>query len=195
MRFHDTLDDLFGNTLRVRVLRALTRSPGQRFTGRELARCCDGSPSQTIAALQALEESGVVLREVAGPSHVWRLSTSHVLASRLIQLFDGEAELTEILKREVKAATSGPEIQRAWLFGSVARREEIPRSDVDLLVQVRSAADKTRVEEKLGLLSPQFAIKFGNPLSSVVLTRSQVLGPRKPGLVASAQREGIAVQP
>jgi predicted nucleotidyltransferase len=194
MRFHETLDDLLGNTLRVRVLRTLTRSPNQRFTGRELARTCRGSPSQTITALQALEQSGIVLREVTGPSHVWRLSTNHVLASRLIDLFDQEAGLREVLAVELKAATSENDIERAWLFGSIVRREERPSSDVDLLVQVRSVADKARVEETLGAVSSRFAIKFGNPLSSVVLTRNQIAHPSNPGMIENAQREGTVVQ-
>jgi len=194
MRFHDALDDLLGNRLRVRALRVLTRSPSQRFTGRELARECHASPSQTISALQTLEESGIVLREVAGPSHVWRLSSEHVLADRLIHLFDQEAKLLEILKSEVRDAINKLEIQRAWLFGSVPRRQERPASDIDLLVQVKSPADKAKVEEDLGFLSSRFALKFGNPLSSVVLTKGQILHAQSPGPIESAQEEGILVK-
>jgi uncharacterized protein len=195
MRFHETLDDVLGNSTRVRVLRVLTRSPDQGFTGRELARKCGTSPSQTIDALRSLEETGVVRREVAGPSHVWRLSSGHVLSDRLTELFVQERALLDTLKLEVKAAVSKLDVERAWLFGSVARRDERPTSDVDLLVQLNSLAEKGSVEEALGQLSTKFALLFGNPLSSVILTRAEVQQRQSRSLISTIQREGIPVAP
>jgi predicted nucleotidyltransferase len=195
MRFHRPLDDILGNSLRVRVLRALTHSPSQRFTGRELARECGASPSQTIAALRALEDSGLVAREVVGPSHAWRLSSDHILVAQLSRFFDQESGVIETLKAEVRSAVRGLRIERAWLFGSVARQEERPMSDIDLLVQVGSVAEKVRVEDALGALSPRFARRFGNPLSSIVLTRGQLLRPDNSRLLMNVQNEGIPVLP
>jgi|SRR5271157_776244 len=195
MRFHNTLDGILGNPVRLRVLRALARSPSQGFTGRQLARDCKFSPSQTILALQSLEDSGVVTREVVGPSHVWRLSSHHVLSEQLIHLFEQEQRALTVLKSELRAAVSRFPVQRAILFGSIVRDDERPASDVDLFVQVKTPHDKVRAEEILSSVSPKFALKFGNPLSSLVLTDAQVRQSSNPSLMQSITDEGQSVAP
>jgi len=195
MRFHNCLDGLLGNPVRLRVLRALARSPSQGFTGRELARNCNSSPSQTILALKSLEASGVVTREVAGPSHVWRLSSHHVLSGQLINLFEQEQGALAVLKSELRSAVSRVPVQRAILFGSVVRGEERPASDIDLFVQVRTEQDKIRAEEVLSSASPRFARKFGNPLSSLVLTGAELRRSRNPSLMRNLMSEGQQVAP
>ena len=191
MRFHDELDDLLGNPIRVRVLRILARFPGQGFTGRELARRCGSSPSQTNAALQPLRDSGVVFLEVAGRSHVWRLSTEHLLSELLIRMFQGEAGSLGSLRSEVENLLEKLPVQRAFLFGSVAKGEERPTSDVDLLVQVRSKDAKEQVENALSAASARFALRFGNALSPLVLDASQFRKPVNPRLVERVLTQGL----
>jgi predicted nucleotidyltransferase len=195
MRFHNPFDDILGNPVKLRALRVLSRAPAQGFTGRELAGDCDTSPSQMILALQSLEESGVVTRQVIGPSHVWRLSTSHLLSEQLVRLFEQERLALPVLKAELRSVVAGMPIRRAILFGSVARSEERPTSDVDLFVQVRSVDDKIRIEEVLSSASPKFALKFGNPLSSLVLTDAQIRERTNPPLVNNILNEGQEVAP
>lgn len=172
MRFHEALDDLLGNPVRLRILRILARSPSQGFTGRELARNSKASPSQAILALRSLEDSGIVTREVAGPAHVWRISREHLLTEPLINLFKQEERSLAFLQSELQKAVAGLPVERAFIFGSVARKEERPASDVDLFVEVRSQEDKNRVEDALSATFPRFALRFGNALSSLVLTTS-----------------------
>jgi predicted nucleotidyltransferase len=193
MRFHDTLDDVLGNPVRVRLLRILTRNPAQGCTGRDLARRCAISPSQTIAALEQLESSGVVFREVAGRSHVWRLSREHVLVPMLTSLFQGERESLETLRVELKGAIRNLPVEHAWIFGSVARGDERPTSDVDFLVQVRTRGEKERVEASLSAISAQFALRYGNPLSTLVVDPAGSRRPSNPGLLERVLKEGVEV--
>jgi predicted nucleotidyltransferase len=195
MRFHNALDDILGNPLRLRVLRVLTRSPSQGFTGREMARHCDASPSQTIRALESLEDSGIVTREVAGPAHVWRVSPQHLLSDPLLDLFKQEERLLPVLKSEIRALVAGLPIQRAVIFGSVARGEEQPASDVDLFVEVRTPNEKDQVEGVLSAASPKFALRFGNPLSSLVLTDRQVRRPSNSQIMKSVSQDGEPISP
>ena len=195
MRFHDPLDDLLGNPVRLRVLRILARSPSQGFTGHDLARGSKTSPSQTILALRSLEETGIINRQVAGAAHVWRISSKHVLTKPLIELFEEEEGSLDRLKAEVQRAVAGLPVERVFIFGSVARKEERPASDIDLFVEVGSPEDKTRVEDALGTISPEFALTFGNALSAIVLTTSQVSRPSNPSLVENILREGERVVP
>lgn len=191
MRFRGALDDLLGSTVRVRVLRVLTRFPTRGLTGRELARICGRSPSQTNAALETLRDSGVVFREVAGRSHVWRLAPEHVLHGLLVDLFRGEAESLRTIRSEIESLLRTLPIERAALFGSVARGDDRPTSDVDLLVQVGSKADKETVESALSGATARFALRFGNPLSCIVLDRSQVHDARNAELLEQVAREGV----
>jgi hypothetical protein len=191
MRFRNGLDDLLGSPIRVRVLRVLTRFPDRGFTGRELAKLCERSPSQTNAALKSLRDSGVAFREIAGRSHVWRLTPEHALRDVLALMFQGEANSLHLLKRDIEALLRPLPVKRAFLFGSVARGDEHPTSDVDLLVLVESKAAKEAVESALSRASPQFSLKFGNPLSPLVLVHSQTRHPANPQLIDTALAEGI----
>ena len=185
------MDDLLGNPIRVRLLRVLTKSPEQGFTGRELAHLCDSSPSQTAHALAILESSGVIFREIAGRAHVWRLSKEHLLSPSLAGLFRDEADSMKLLKSELQQTLLKLPIQRAFLFGSVARGEERSTSDVDLFVQVRSRIDKEVVEEALSEAGGRFALRFGNPLSPLVLDTAHIRKPANPRLMASILHEGV----
>jgi predicted nucleotidyltransferase len=193
MRFRNELDDLLGSPIRIRVLRVLTRFPSRGFTGRELAKLCESSPSQTNTALESLRDSGVVFREIAGRSHVWRLAPEHVLRDVLVRMFHGEANSLELLKAEIGALLRPLPVTRAFLFGSVARGDERPTSDIDLLVLVESKVAKEKVESTISRASSQFSLKFGNPLSPLVLGRSQTRNPASRQLIDTAIDEGVEI--
>jgi len=194
MRFRNELDDLLGSPIRVRVLRLLTRSPTRGFTGRELARLSKSSPSQTNAALESLRDSGVAYREIAGRSHVWRLAPEHVLRDVLVSMFQGEANSFQLLKRDIEEMLRPLPVKRAFLFGSVVRGDERPTSDVDLLVLVESKTAKETVEAALSRAGAQFSLRFGNPLSPLVLDSSLSRRPASPQLIKTAQAEGVEIR-
>jgi predicted nucleotidyltransferase len=194
MRFHHQLDELLGNPTRVRILRELTRNPTQGFTGRELSRKVSRSPSMVITALEHLEDSGIVFREIAGRSHVWRLSREHVLGPLLSALFDGERHSIATLKADLETAIQNLPVKRAWLFGSVARGDERPTSDVDLLVQVRRGADEERVRDSLSAISARFALRFGNPLSTLVTEDTDRRRRPVGRLMERVAQEGVELQ-
>ena len=194
MRFHNQLDDLLGHRVRLRILRILSRSGDRGLTGRELARMCNASSSQTTASLQELENSGLILREVVGRAHVWRMAEGHALAPVVKALFRAEAESLTALKTDIEAVIRILPVHRALLFGSVARGDERATSDVDLLVVVQSRADKDQVREALSVASIDFANKFGNPLSSLVVDEKQMRSPTNPSLLANIDRDGIELK-
>ena len=193
MKFRHELDDLLGNPIQVRVLRVLTRFPNRGFTGRELAKLCGSSPSQTIRALESLRSSGVAFREIAGRSHVWRLAPEHVMRDVLVRMFQGEANALQLLKGDIEALLQPLPVKRAFLFGSVARGDERSTSDIDLLVLVESKSAKETVEIALSRASPQFSLRFGNPLSPLVLDYSQTRHSPSPQLINTAMAEGVEI--
>jgi predicted nucleotidyltransferase len=100
-----------------------------------------------------------------------------------------------MLQEDLRGAVRGLPVRQARLFGSIARGEEESSSDIDLYVEVAASNELQMVRESLSNLSATFALRFGNPLSSLVLTRAQVRRPTNPRLLEAIQREGIPVGP
>lgn len=155
---------------------------------------CDASSSQTTASLRELENSGLILREIVGRAHVWRMGKGHALAPVITTLFRAEAQSLTTLTTDIEAVIRTLPVHRAVLFGSVARGEERATSDVDLLVVVRTRADKDQVRDALSVASIAFASKFGNPLSSLVVDEKQMRSPSNPSLLTNIHRDGIELQ-
>jgi predicted nucleotidyltransferase len=194
MRFHNQLDDLLGNQFRLRLLRILARTESRGLTGRELARMARASPSQINTALHSLEDTGLICRDIVGRAHSWRMDKRHALAPTLITLFREEAESLVALKAEIQTLVEKLPVKRAILFGSVARGDERPTSDVDLLAIVGSRADKEKVEEALSGASLDFTIKFGNPLSAIVMEERQVRRTDRPNFLDNVFRDGVELE-
>jgi predicted nucleotidyltransferase/biotin operon repressor len=194
MRFHNQLDDLLGNRIQLRLLRILARTGGRGLTGRELARMCGASSSQANASLQSLEDSGLVVRTIAGRAYLWRMAARHALAPVLTTLFREEAESLNYLKSDIETVIRKLPVTRAILYGAVARGDGRATSDVDLLLLVHSRADKEKVEEAVSRASPDFAIKFGNPLSALVKEERQMRSSANPGLLTTIRKDGIELE-
>lgn len=191
MRFHAALDDILGTPTAVRLLRAWTESPHRTFTGRELAAQASVHPNRAHAVLRRLEEAGLAERRVIGRAHAWSLLTDHHLVRPLQRLFDEERKAGEALAGRVRAVLEKvPGVRRVVLFGSVARGDERPWSDLDLLVVVDSAATKAGVWGPVHELSREFAATFGNPLMPVIYTASEYERKRGLPLVKNIEREG-----
>lgn len=106
----------------------------QELTGNIIAGLTDGRVSQTGAnkALKRLVESGLVLARPAGSSILYSLNHDHVAAGAVLELANMRPMLLERL-RSLVASWQLPPVAVA-LFGSAARGEAMPVSDIDLLV-------------------------------------------------------------
>lgn len=88
------LDDLFGTTASVRVLRAL--SPGDEQAPPHIARCTGISRPAVREALIRLEREEIVERVGQGRNVLYRISTTHPLSKRIVKLFRAEARRTSL---------------------------------------------------------------------------------------------------
>ena len=87
-----------------------------------------------------------------------------------------------------------PLIEKLVLFGSIAKRKESPRSDIDLFVLVKGEAEKTIAEPALEALNILCLNKFGNPLSPYLRTFAEMAALDQPKLEKEI-RLGIALHP
>jgi predicted nucleotidyltransferase len=193
MRVHDPLDEIFRGKASLRLLRIFSKYPTTAFSGRELARLSRLSTSHVQSALESLEWEGLVHKQRAGRSLMWSARPRNALFATLRRLFEEERQLDARLFRELRRALARAPVLRATLFGSVSRGEETSRSDLDLLLEVRSAREGARLEPTLLALGDSVRDLFGLSLSPTVLTPSQLREPSRRGFLADVRREGKVV--
>jgi predicted nucleotidyltransferase len=109
----------------------------EEFTGRRIQQVL-GSASETGVrkAADRLVEQGIVLRRKAGRANLYRLNHAHLAAPYVEALVSLRAELL-IRLRDTIGDWAAP-AAFVLLYGSVARGEAGPQSDLDLLV-IRTA--------------------------------------------------------
>ena len=193
MRFQDALNPVLGSPSKLRLLRTMFVAPVRSWTGRELAQAARVSTAQAARDLSELANTSLVRRDVVGRAYSWRLSSTHILAPVLAELFQQEAGLRSDLLRTVSEALHIESIERARIFGSVSRGEERDDSDVDLFVQIRSARDRAVVEMAVETVRSRVWDRFGNPVSALVYTRSEAEHARNPVLLDTIDVEGLDV--
>lgn len=193
MRFRHALDPVLGSSTKLGLLRTMYVSPTRRWTGRELARSARLSVAQAARDLRDLAETSLVDRDVVGRSYSWRLNTSHILMPVLADLFRNEAALRSDLLRIVSEELQATRIDRARVFGSVARGQERDDSDIDLFLQVPTAGDRERAEEAVDRIRSRVWTRFGNPISALIYTRAELAHPHNPSLFRTIETEGVDV--
>ncbi len=172
MRFHEPLNDILGNRTQVKVLRLLTRT-GSAHTGRELARLIGQSHNATRFALEELERNGLVVKLQAGRSNLYSLDKDNILVREILSpAFKLEERLldkvAEILSREI-----GSELLDIILFGSIAKGEESPHSDMDLVLIFKDGVNTKDIEDAVAEASLLIAKTFGNQVSPVLVTKAE----------------------
>jgi predicted nucleotidyltransferase len=101
-------------------------------SGRELARRAGRSNTGVQRVLDRLVEHGLVRREEVGRTFLYELNRDHLLASTVEQMAGVRAELVRRLRDAIDRWKVPP--VHASLFGSAARGDGDPNSDIDLLV-------------------------------------------------------------
>ncbi len=194
MRFRTPVDEILGTRTAVRVLRTLTRFPSREFTGRELAGEAGVDPSKGNHVLATLGRHGLVQMRGAGRAKLWRMTEQNLLGAPLIHLFWLERRLPDLLRaslaREIRSIEN---VRQAVLFGSFARGEEAPGSDVDLLLVVREGTDPEDVRRQLVKTRELITATFGHAPTFVIYSESEAQNKTNLALMRNIEREGVVV--
>lgn len=115
------------------VLVVLARA-GEPLSGRQVAQLTNGQVGQARAnaVLGLLADAGLVLREEHPPAKSYRLNRDHVAAGAIAMLADQWVLLIGRIQDHLAEWEPAP--VSACLFGSAARGEAGPDSDIDLLL-------------------------------------------------------------
>jgi predicted nucleotidyltransferase len=173
------------------VLSVLARAEAE-MTGRELQRVIGHGSHQGIRnAADRLAEQGVVSRRSAGNAYLYELNRDHVAASWIEGLASLPAQVLDRLRDAIRRWEHPPTL--VVLFGSVARGEATPESDLDLLV-VRPAdwePDQPAWQEQLSNLQMLASAWTGNDARILELGEQEldISEPRQ--ILADAARDGI----
>lgn len=143
------------------------------FTGRQAAKLVgEASVSGVRRVLERLVGEGVVLREAAGSAYLYRLNREHLGAPHIIALARLRDELVARVRALVAAWSAAPDV--VVLFGSGARGDMHPASDIDLFVVRPPDVDDGRWDEQIGHLQAQVTAWTGNDTRVLQMHREDV---------------------
>jgi predicted nucleotidyltransferase len=175
------------------VLAALARADAS-FTGRGLHRVIGRYSADGVRkSLERLVEQGIVDVEDVGRAKTYRLNRQHLAADHLIKLARLFETFVEKLRTRLVAWNPSPDY--AALFGSAARSDMRPDSDIDLFV-VRPEGvdgDDPRWATRLRTLSSDATRWIGNDVRVLEMSAVEVrAGLRtRSRVLASIRQEGI----
>jgi predicted nucleotidyltransferase len=172
MKFHGTIEDILGSKIKVGILRFLFRTRGL-FSGREISRQVGFSPTHTISALRELEAIGLVSRQRAGNTDLYQINEKNAAVDGMLApVFEWESNLPEKLAN-LYADKLGKELVSIRLFGSAARGEEEPDSDIDLLITLEDRVDIDKLKEVITDIDLIAGQVFGSSVSTIVVKESE----------------------
>ena len=172
------------------LLQALARLE-QPVTRRRLAAAAGVAPGNASAVIEELIQAGLVSETVAGRSSMVVLNRDHLAAGPVLALAGLRGELIRRLRDRLSA---WPELNGAWLFGSVARGDADSDSDVDLLI-IADDLQSHDLHERLSRVQADVRSWTGNDLQLVEHSPSswRKLVRAKNPLVEQIRMDGIAL--
>ena len=140
-------DALFSGTQQ-RVLGLLFGNPARSYYARELIRLAGAGAGGVQRELGRLSQSGLITVRSIGNQRHYQANPASPVFAELCALASKTFALADPLREVLRPLFS--RIESAFVYGSVARREDTATSDVDLMV----IADKLSYGELLEALEP-----------------------------------------
>lgn len=193
MRVHHPLNKILNNEVRVKILRFLCKTEAE-WNGRQIAKEIKVSPAACHKALRELYNEKALLLRSVGRSYLYCLNKENFIISELLRpLYEKESKIpNEAYKTIVRNVSSLAikNIVSIAVFGSVKKRKEKAASDIDLLVLVKDAKAKKKVEEGFGKVNEKIMGRFGNTVSAYIQTVEEVKLKYKkgPALIKNIQK-------
>jgi predicted nucleotidyltransferase len=122
------------------------------------------------------------------PARLWRI----FLVSESLSI--SELPLTKILEalRQAFSRILGDQLEAVLLFGSRARGEACPASDVDVLIVVRGEFDYGDLIKRTSSVVAALSLQYDVVISRVFVSKEQFERGQSPFLL-NVRREGIAI--
>ena len=162
------LDQLFSRSSHMAILRVL-QDNREGMSGRAIAREAGINHQACALALHYLERLGLLQRQGQARTQLIRLNFANYLVKEMIlPLLKKERDFQNQMRREIAKAFKNMALA-ITVFGSVARGQDIPGSDIDVLI-VSEGSNKNLALEKATHYSAEFKRKYGLRLSPIIMT-------------------------
>ena len=154
---------LFGTSrVRRKILSQFFSRPGLAVHVRELGRQLEVSPAVVGRELARLQAAGVLRSEPVGRSLRYSVDEASPVAREVRSLFQKTVGVEAVL---ASALRDVPGIEEAFIFGSYARSEEGPNSDLDVFII--GQPDREILSERLAEVEEE----LGREINTVRMTR------------------------
>lgn len=155
------------------VLHALGRSEAA-FTAPGIQKILPeaGSLAGVRKALQRLTDQGIVLDEVVGRTHAYRLNREHLLADAILAMVAAKSVLLDRIRGEISSWEFVP--ASVVLFGSAARNDMRTDSDVDIFIALPDDVDDDLADARIASLAARIASWTGNDARPLVYRTSEI---------------------
>lgn len=147
------------------ILAPLLMRPEQSFHLREIERMTGVPSGPAHRELKRMEQAGLLTSSRVGNQVRYQADRTSPIFAELQGIFRKTVGLADVLRDALLPLS--PRIECAFVFGSIARGEEGPRSDVDLMVIGDASFD-----EVVGALYPLHE-QLGREINPIVMTRGE----------------------
>ena len=124
-------DALFTKTQQ-RVLGLLYGKPQQSFYTNEIVRWADMGRGTISRELERLVSAGLLKVRHEGNQHYYSANPNNPVYSELVNIVRKTFGIADVIREALMAVYE--QIDLAFIYGSIAKKEETPSSDIDLLV-------------------------------------------------------------
>jgi len=193
MQFHDFLASAAGSSVKAGVLTALASFPSKKWTGNAMAKETGYSQPAVWRALHELKAQGLSSCERSGKAEVWQFNSMHVFAPELKRLSRPRHALADSVLSLIRKEVGLSQLDYAVLFGSIARGEETPESDIDLLVAYRRDSGEGQVRKGINQVAARVTEMTGNALSPIYYSAKEFKAKRKTAFISEAMTQGIVI--
>jgi predicted nucleotidyltransferase len=194
VRFSSSPLDVLTSKTKLKIIKFLLTHQAQ-MSEREIASILKVSHMSVNRTLRELAEFNFVNFITIGKAHLWSVNRKSYAFKVLSEMIKGVSSITdplEDLKKTIGENLSKNLIKKIVLFGSIAKGQERPNSDIDIFVLVKNETAKKKIESSIDKLSNLCLETFGNRLAPYVLTE-QEMKERKNLKIISDINNGIPI--
>jgi predicted nucleotidyltransferase len=157
-------DALFSKT-KQRVLGVLFGDPGRSFYVSEIVSRARGGTGTVLRELVRLERSGLVTARRVGNQRHYQANADSPLFAELRSIVDKTVGLVGPIAAALRPFA--PKIAAAFVYGSVARKSDTARSDIDLLI----LSDRLTYGDVYAALESA-SVALGRPVNPTIYSRN-----------------------
>ena len=190
----DNFNNILSNKKAIDIIRILSLLP-EGASGREIASRAGLSPQTALNALNELKEAHLIFSRAVGRAKLYTLNNKHwFISDGLIPLWKKIDSWLDLLGQFYAEKLPKPPIC-IIVYGSYARKEEPPESDLDLLFVFDNATYDENLSDHILSLSSDILERFGVSAFPKAISQGEFKRAVKKsdGFIRNIFREGRAI--